>query len=264
MTYPLSATKLVTYKQCPQAYNFRYERGLKTPAAFGSADLGNALHQSLATAYREWHYNDHKPGWEWFEQCWERSIAKLSAAQIQDGREMLQRYYREYIAPLVVMPRPLGVESRIAAKVQFENIEFALNGRYDRLDNLEGELELIDYKTNKQPTMPDEDEVDVQLGLYYLALQQVYQRSLKRLSLIFLRTGEQLCFEVTDAHHEKVQVLIAGLALRLRCDSEWEPQAGSHCKRCMYQKYCAAMCEQPEPLPEMGHKVRQVQLVLGM
>jgi putative RecB family exonuclease len=262
MTYPLSATKLVTYKQCPQAYNFRYERGISTRSAFGSADLGNALHQALATAYQDWHYNDHKPGWDWFEQCWEQSIAKLSAVQIQDGRNMMQQYYKTYVEPLTVMTRPLGVEGKILAKVLFENIEFDIMGRYDRLDYRGADLELSDYKAGRHVTVPD--EIDVQLGVYYLSLYQIYRRSLKRLSLIFLRTGEQLSFEVTDEHHEQVQELISELALRLRCDREWEPQAGEHCKRCTYQKYCRAVCDQPEPLPEGGRKVRQVQLTLGL
>jgi putative RecB family exonuclease len=43
MTYSLSATKLVTYKQCPQAYSFRYEREISAPGASGSPDLGNGL-----------------------------------------------------------------------------------------------------------------------------------------------------------------------------------------------------------------------------
>jgi hypothetical protein len=41
------------------------------------------------------------------------------------------------------MLKPLGIESKISAKIQFSNIEFSLNGRYDRLDNTDGNLELI-------------------------------------------------------------------------------------------------------------------------
>ena len=262
MTYSLSTTKLVTYQKCPQAYSFRYERGISAPGAFGSPDLGNALHLALAFAYRDWHYSDHKPDWDWFEACWSRSISKLSEAQIQDGRTILQRYYHDFVEPLDVMPRPLGIESKIKATVQFENIEFALNGRYDRLDNVNGDLELIDYKTTKNATTPD--SVDVQLGLYYLALQQVYQQSLKRLTLIFFRAGECLSFEVTEAHQEQVQELISGLALRLRNDSEWEPSTGDHCTRCTYQKHCGAVCAVPEPLPESGRGLKQVQLALAV
>jgi putative RecB family exonuclease len=262
--YPLSATKLVTYKQCPQAYSFRYERRLQSPVAFGSAELGNALHQALAIAYRDWHYNEHKPKWEWFDGCWNGSCDRLSTTQVEEGRKILRGYFDEFVAPLDVMAKPLGVESRIAAKVQFENIEFSLGGRYDRLDILpDGDLELIDYKTNKIPTIPD--EIDVQLGLYYLALEQVYRQNLKRLSLIFLRTGERVDFEVSIAHREQVRSLISELALRLREDREWEPCEGEHCSRCGYQKYCGAKTAEPEALPEgAGRRSRMMQLALGV
>jgi putative RecB family exonuclease len=262
MAYPLSATKLVTYQQCPQAYSFRYERGLSSPAAFGSADLGNALHQALALAYRDWHYNDHKPKLKWFEDCWSLCVAKLSEKQVLDGRSILQDYYRAFVMPLAVMQRPLGVESKIKATVQFENIEFALNGRYDRLDYVDGNLELIDYKTTKNAATPD--SVDVQLGLYSIALEQVYQQSLKRVTLIFLRAGETLSFEVNEAHREAVRSLIADLATRLRADDKWVPKVGKHCDRCGYAKYCAAQTTKPEPLPDDGRKLRQVQLTLGV
>jgi putative RecB family exonuclease len=111
------------------------------------------------------------------------------------------------------MLKPLGIESKISAKVQFSNIEFSLNGRYDRLDNTDGNLELIDYKTTKSITVPN--SVDVQLGLYYLALQQVYQQNLKRLTLIFLWAGESQSFDVTEARREQVQQLISDLALQI-------------------------------------------------
>jgi putative RecB family exonuclease len=68
---------------------------MSAPGAFGSPDLGNALHQALVIADRDWHYNDHKPGWNWFEDCWSKSVDKLSEAQIQDGCSILQRYYRD-------------------------------------------------------------------------------------------------------------------------------------------------------------------------
>ena len=160
------------------------------------------------------------------------------------------------------MPRPLGIDSKIKATVQFENIEFALNGRYDRLDNVKGDLELIDYKTTKNASTPD--SVDLQLGLYSIALEQVYKQSLKRVTLIFLRMGETLSFEVNQEHREQVRSLIADLAVRLRADDEWVPKVGDHCKRCGFAKYCAAKTAKPEPLPENRRKRKQVQLALAV
>ena len=96
MAYPISTTKLITYQTCAKAYQLRFERGLGSPAMFGSPDLGNALHKAMATAYRDWHYNDHKPTWEWFETCWTNSIEKLSEKanprRALDARRLLLRF----------------------------------------------------------------------------------------------------------------------------------------------------------------------------
>ncbi|MCG9890572.1 MAG: PD-(D/E)XK nuclease family protein, partial [Thermosynechococcaceae cyanobacterium MS004] len=105
---------------------------------------------------------------------------------------------------------------------------------------------------------------DIQLGLYAIALQQVYQQSLKRVSLVFLRAGETLSFEVNDNHQQKVRSLIAELALRLRADDEWVPKVGGHCDRCGFAQYCAAKTQKPEPLPEGERKLRLVQLALAV
>jgi putative RecB family exonuclease len=262
MSYPLSATKLVTYRQCPQSYYFKYERGLKSPSAFGSAELGKILHKTLADIYLNWSYQDPKPTWEWCYAFWTLNAKGLEESALIEGGKILYRYYDGFVRPHAVMKKPLGIEGRITAELQFDNIEFSLSGRYDRLDWLGDGLELIDYKTTKSETVPD--SIDVQLGLYYLALERTYQKSLKRLTLLYLRSGKCVSFDVTQAQREEVRSLISDLATKLRADAEWKPSEGGHCDRCTYQKYCTAKTCEPEPLPEEARDLRQVQLTLGM
>lgn len=262
MTYLLSATKLLTYRRCPQAYYFKHERRMVGPTAFGSTALGTALHQTLAQIYRDWHYQHPLPGQDWIQACWSHHTAGLSHTQVQQGEAILRQYYASFIVPAAGMQRPLGIEGKIQAPLQVNNIEFILTGRYDRLSWIEDGLELIDYKTSKQATPPE--AIDLQLGLYYLALAQTYEQRLQRLTLIFLRAGESLSYEVTPEHQQQVQELIAELALRLRMEQEWQPQPGKHCDRCGYQRHCPALCPQPDPLPAAAKPVRQVQLALGL
>jgi len=79
------------------------------------------------------------------------------------------------------------VEGKLQGSLEVENVSL-LTGRYDRLDWLEDGVELIDYKSAKQVALPEPAEIDLQLG-FTLALEQVYQQSLRRLSFIYLRTG---------------------------------------------------------------------------
>jgi len=167
MAYPLSATKLQTYRQCPQAYYFKHERRLTTPTAFGSPTFGKAVHRALAQIYQDWHYGDPIPPLQWFADCWQQQIGELNESQIHEGWQALEKYYQRFIVPQAMLRKPLGIEGKIQASFQVSNIEFSLAGRYDRLDWLDEGLELIDYKTSKVVKSPE--TIDVQLGLYYLA-----------------------------------------------------------------------------------------------
>lgn len=264
MSYFLSAAKLQTYHRCPQSYYFRYERKMPGAAFFGSAALGTALHQTLAKAYQDWHYQTPVPQFQWFESCWEQHSHQLNGNQIVEGRSILKHYYDSFIANQTALRKPVAVEGRIQGTLRAQNLEFTLSGRYDRLDYLDDGLELIDYKSAKEIDLLDSDEMDLQIGLYYVALEQTYRRSLKRLSLLYLRTGEKISFEATPEHREHVQELITELALELRCDRRWTPFPGHQCDRCAYARYCPAMQSEPEPLPEDAKPEAELQLVLSI
>ncbi|MEL6321846.1 MAG: PD-(D/E)XK nuclease family protein [Cyanobacteria bacterium J06626_14] len=264
MTYTVSAAKLQTYYRCPRSYYYRYERRLPSAAFFGSAALGTSLHQALAKIYGDWHYQDAVPRLEWIEQCWNQHMRNLSAKQIEEGRSILKRYYYEFMVNRGSVRKPVAVEGRIQGLLRAQNLEFILSGRYDRLDYCGDGLELIDYKSTKVLSVIDTEQVDLQIGLYYLALEQRYQRSLKRLSLIYLRTGDTVSFDATPSHKQQVQSLIGELAVQLRHDRRWTPFPGDHCDRCAYAKYCPAVNTSPEPLPNEGRPTRPMQLALSL
>ncbi len=249
MAYPLSASRLQTYQRCPQSYYFRYERGLTQPVFFGAASLGTALHQALAKIYGNWHYQQPVPPLEWIYQCWQQSSTHLSPSQVTEGRQILEGYYHQFLAR-GTLRTPVALEGRIQGHLQVGNLEFTISGRYDRLDWLDDGLELIDYKSAKEMHLPDAETIDVQIGIYFLALEQRYRQSLKQMSLLFLRTGEIITYLATPTHKERVLEMVSELAVQLQADQEWQPTTGRHCDRCGYRRYCAAVTANPEPLPD--------------
>ena len=263
MAYLLSATKLKSYARCPKAYYFRYECGLSEQTAFASAALGTALHAALAQFYQDWHYQEPLPSEAWLRFCWDLQVAGLTDKQIEEGWQILKRYCDREILPLGVMKRPLATEGRVQGLLQAGSIEFKLTGRYDRLDLLDDGLELIDYKSAKHPTLLSPDEVDLQLGLYYLALEQHYGRSLRRMTLLYLRTGERVTYEASPVNKQHVITVIDDLAQRLLAETEWQPNCGEQCKQCTYSRYCSAIQLQPEPLL-VAQKPRKLQLCLSL
>ena len=264
MPYQISATKLQSYSRCPYAYYLRYERRLTRNDFFGSAVLGTALHQALAMVHRDWHYQDAVPDLQWVQRCWEEHSIGLTPTQIEDGRVILEGYYEKFILNTPSLRQPLAVEGRIQAFLQVESLEFCITGRYDRIDYLKDGLELIDYKSNRDLKVPESDEMDLQIGLYYLALEQTYHQSLKYLTLLFLRTGEKVRYRATRRHKKQVQAVISNLAVRLRHDETWEPTPGKQCDRCAYSRYCSAVTTDPAPLPTTVSATPELQLALGL
>ena len=125
-------------------------------------------------------------------------------------------------------------------------------------------MELIDYQSTKDVKEPDSTELNLQMGLSYLGLEKTYKYSLKRLNLLYLRTGTIQSFDVTPQHKQHVEKLIGYLALRLRTEREWEPTPGKQCDRCSHSRYCPAKQETPEPLPDEAKSERELQLVLNL
>ncbi len=261
MAYLLSATKLKTYTRCPKAYYFRYECGLNEQSAFASAALGTALHNALAQFYQDWHYQEPLPSTAWLRDCWETHAAGLTDKQLADGWLLMQQYYEREIASPGVMQKPLATEGRLQGLLLVNGIEFRLMGRYDRLDFLSDGLELIDYKSAKSPTLPSAEDVDLQMGLYYLALEQRYGQSLKRMSLLYLRTGKRVSYEASEEHKQQVTVVISELAQGLREEHEWQPRCGNQCGQCQYARYCPAVARKPEVAVQ---KPRKLQLCLSL
>jgi putative RecB family exonuclease len=204
------------------------------------------------------------PKLDWLHHCWEQNSKALSPAQVEEGLRILENYYNKFIAGEVALHRPLAVEGNIQGTLRVQNLEFKISGRCDRIDYVEDGLELIDYKSTREVKLPNPDEIDLQIGLYYLTLEQRYRQSLQKLSLVYLRTGDKVSFDATPEHKQLVEATISELAFRLRTDDMWEATTGEHCDRCTYARYCGAVQEKPEPLPETAKSSRQMQLVLSI
>ena len=240
MVYPISATKLNAYQRCPYAYFLKYEKRVPVTEGFGSVVLENALHDALAQCHGGWTQGDRVPDWGWISDCWTRAATTLTNKQVREGRSILENYYQKFIATESVFRQPLAIEGRIQATLQFENLEFSVTGRYDRIDYLE-----------------------VQLGLYALALEQTYGQSLKYVSLLFLRSGEKVRYAATDRHKRQVRGVLKDLAWQVRHDAVWDAKPGNQCQSCSYSQYCTAVNKSAQPEPR-GTKIPSLQLAFSL
>ena len=259
MAYRLSATKLKTYGTCPQSFYFRYERKVEAKG-FAPQKLGNALHAALASLYADWNYGTPIPPKSWVGECWEPHSINLDPKDQDEGARRLYLYYDRFIKAPQVMSRPLGIEQWIKGKIQYGQIEFDLRGKYDRLDFFEDGLMLTDYKSGQPPNYTDEN--DIQLGFYDLILEQTYNHALNVWRHIYLKTGEEVIYRVTDEHRHHARSTIEQLASSLTTDCTWTPCTGNHCDRCSYKKYCQAFTPEAEEIPEGASQPEPLQFSL--
>jgi putative RecB family exonuclease len=249
MVYPISATKLRNYQRCPYSYYLRYEKRVSSQAFYGSSAVGSALTQALAQCHRDWHYHAATPDRRWFHQCWKQQTDGLTLQQVREGKAILDDYYDRFVQSESALRRPLDIQGKIQTNLQVGLIEFQINGRYDRLDSTPAGLELIDYKAAKTVSLLNTSDMELQLGLYAIALEKTYQQRLRYLSLILLRSGEKVQYKVNQSHSRNAKRVIQDLATQLQADQNWQPTPGEHCGDCTFSHYCTAASRNPDPLP---------------
>jgi RecB family exonuclease len=113
-----------------------------------------------------------------------------------------------------------------------------LSGRIDRIDEKEGKLEVIDYKSGKYPDTdkePKESDVDYQLSVYALLAGELGEVS--RCGYYDLGSGELKFEQFLEAKIVKLREILAVMASQKRWN--WEMcEELSRCRHCPYTYLC--------------------------
>jgi len=184
---PLSYTQISLYQACPLCYKLQYIDGLK-PKDKWYFSFGNTLH--LCTEYFFKVKVPPPPSLEalldfyetsWLSQGYES--AEEEAKYRAYGREILTEFWQIHHPDFRM---PLAVERMFY--VDIEGVK--LRGYIDRVDKLDsGGLSIVDYKTNQNLFTVDDLKEDLQLTLYQLAVQEIWQLPVKSLTLYHLRSN---------------------------------------------------------------------------
>jgi putative RecB family exonuclease len=184
---PLSYTQISQYRTCPLSYKLQYIDGLR-PKDKWYFSFGSTLH--LCTEYFFKVKVPPPPSLEallsfyetkWISQGYES--AEEEAKYRAYGREILTGFWQIHHPDFRM---PLAVEHMFY--VDIEGVK--LRGYIDRVDKLDsGGLAIVDYKTNQNLFTVDDLEKDLQLTLYQLAVQEIWQLPVERLTLYHLRSN---------------------------------------------------------------------------
>ena len=233
---------------CPRRYRFTYVDRPAPPR--GQPWAHNVLGATVHVALHRWWtlpsaQRTPQAGGRLVVQYWQNlgfRDAAQSAQACADAAAWVRNYLVERVDPAV---DPIGVERTVSACTE----RLALSGRVDRIDERDGELVIVDYKTGRAGLRPDDARDSAALALYVVGVRQTLRRSCHRVELHHLPTADVVAFEHTEdtlAEHvaraedtaQRIVAAGAALAAGAAVDEAFPPVTGSACAWCDFRRHC--------------------------
>ncbi|MHA3834385.1 RecB family exonuclease [Terrabacter sp. AAH1] len=141
--------------------------------------------------------------------------------------------------------QPVGIERSVSLKTD----EVAITGRIDRLDDRDGELVVVDYKTGRQVPTDDDARTSLPLALYAVASARMFRRPCRRVELHHVPSGTVAVHEHTDESLARKVAEAESIASDLRrADADFKqvgvestrfaPRPSALCSWCDFRAHC--------------------------
>lgn len=183
--YAASPSKLLAFLDCPRRYRLQYLDRPSPPrrAQRAHTSLGNAVHNAL----RDWWdlpVRTPDAGAALVDRAW-IDVGFRDAEQSRVWRDRMRTAVAAYLESVDPDTPPTGIERTVS----FVSGDLRLTGRIDRLDDRDGELVVVDYKTSRVPSTDDEARTSLALGLYAAAVWKMFRRRTLRVELHHVPSG---------------------------------------------------------------------------
>ena len=141
--------------------------------------------------------------------------------------------------------QPVGIERSVSLKTD----EIAVTGRIDRLDDRDGELVVVDYKTGRQVPTDDDARTSLPLALYAVAVARMFRRPCLRVELHHLPSGTVASHVHTEESLARKVAEAESIASDLRrADADFKdvgiestrfaPRTSPLCSWCDFRAHC--------------------------
>jgi len=242
-----SPRSLADFSDCPRRYRYANIDRPVPPRGprFAHHTVGTALHQVLSS---------------WWDLPVERRtpaaarqllIAAWTPAGFRDDEQSARWRARaagwltDYVAGLDPTDEPRARERTVSTTTE----RMTLSGRVDRIDERDGELVVVDYKTGRSPSTDDEARGSQALALYVLATRRTLRRPCTRVELHHVPSGTIAAFEHTErslANHARraedvaidIQAATEAMATGQDPDAAFPAMPGKQCGWCDFRPSC--------------------------
>jgi RecB family exonuclease len=245
--FSCTPSRLGSYSDCPRRYRMTYLDRPTPPrgAPWAHNSLGASVHNALRA---------------WWDLPRERrtaasAVALLRSGWLTDGYrdpeqsaatfERASEWVSAYVEELDPDDEPIGLERTVATRTG----TLAVSGRIDRLDERDGELVVVDYKTGRSALSTDDARGSQALALYALAAERTLRRPCRTVELHHLPTGtvhahthteESLARQVRRAEDTAADIVAATdrLAAGAGPDEAFPPVPSPRCSWCDFRRHC--------------------------
>jgi len=248
--FAATPSKLANF-DCPRRYRMTYLDRPSPPKGppWAHNTVGAAVHLALA---RWWQLEPARrtpeAGAALVLRNWQHD-GFASREQSEAWREQAADWVASYLADEAGRsdPRqePRGVERTVATRTD----RLAISGRVDRIDERNGELVIVDYKTGRSRLDADDARGSQALALYAVAAERTLHQRCRRVELHHLPTGEIAAFEHTEeslSQHlrragETAADIVAAtdqVAGGAEPERVFAPVTGPGCSWCDFRRHC--------------------------
>ncbi|MEK7459006.1 MAG: UvrD-helicase domain-containing protein [Patescibacteria group bacterium] len=252
----LSFTQITAFAKCPLQY--KYAHILHVPV-FGRYQMsfGKSMHNALQRFMEHLLPGKVEPQTTLFEvksekekvksippvndllkmldECWIDEWypdEKTKDEYRERGSEAMRAFHKQLV---VEKPQPAYLEKGFTLKLN----DVCVKGRIDRIDSVDGGLEIIDYKTGEAKDEKLSWDDRRQLVLYAMAVEQCFPDHpvVKKLSYYYLESGTTVSFEPDEDDKDKLTNDILDFMTKIQ-HSDFSPTPGWHCQLCDFRDIC--------------------------
>jgi len=251
----VSPARLGTFEGCPRRYRMSYldRPQPRRTGPWAHSTLGAVVHNALRALFDlpSAKRLPQRAGVLVTEHWKDAGFADSVQAGRYRGRA--KRWVVEYVEQNDVSADPVGVERWVSAPISADpsaKPSIIIEGRADRIDERDGELVIVDYKTGRH--LPDEDDArsSQALALYALAASRTLRKPCRSVELHHLPSGTIAAAEHTDeslrrqlrrAEQTAEDLRVAADTLSEGGDAQalFPASTGKHCSWCDFRPSCA-------------------------
>ena len=237
----LSYSQIETFKICPLHYKLRYIYKLPTPAT-SSQSFGNTFHLTMKSFYEKVGRGE-KVSVEMINDTLKENWINegyMSKSHEKGSFEKAKKFLKYFLDNFYNSKiQPVALEQSFNVRIG----SLMVGGKIDRVDEVNGGLEIIDYKTGANPLTQKEADNDLQLSIYALAATEIpyppfNKKSDKvKLTLMYFDTPRTVSTVRTKEDLDEAKKLILDYKKQIE-ESDFRCSGNMLCETCEYKLFC--------------------------